>query len=1163
MLTIVSFLLGLPLASWFAARGLMSRRSFERYQKELKGKVIKGASSNPRASISMCDLRNDEWPKLKPRTTNSPLFVVEDGVSELPEMAEGRKPELPRKPRSVNEGLDQLNLHMKTKHKGRDDSLDCMVKSFISSFNKGTAQNNDLPSLDMPKSKIPLEAQLDIDSQCLDVEEIKVLTKMFRRLSQSSNDGETKGGADSSKGTQGELLQTGLSNDTIPKLKASSAKKPGKDKRRDKIAYDMNKYTYTPRRQKDARPSLELESKDKAELNTRSENYAGPNDSGPDFQRISSTTTIKASNASVAQDGKYVPKRNAEVKLTKPIPRRQASEFEDSFKTAQFESSMTSFAEEDGFDDNTPPPPKRKQHASPLKSLQKQNKLGVAFPLKLSRSDTVSTLSPESPFVGNFLSSMKQQEAFDETPAARSDTVSTLTVPGDDDDKEARDEGPGIPDHGLALPRLGRIQSHVSLSTMVAVAPEDLVEADSIDSECSSHRDGAKSKLTMPPLPSQYGRSETNGTDCNMANENDESSRFEGPQDEGRKTTAGTKDSPPQRRTGGDVGSPLSNLSPSFTAGLNDLDGPPLKEGCGDVLQEGMDHLSMAMLVNVYAKLRELSTLGHASVKLAEIDVNSHQSLARRKEMIRRGLLPEQDSDEPRYLDQTKTAGAVVRAVLEEYEMFQASNELPSGFGSYAAETYDASLLLEFKTWVEESQVRQLDRVTEEVIRNLRKECAARRQPTFRGQSPSNDSLSAMERAPAPPGSVARRRRSLAEHSGSFRGAMWLKQERQLIADHFIGIGGSAVPASSSRTTFNGDFTNSMISRTLEKSHEYFEEGSSLRNLLESGLEVVWFSDRHPDDIIYCICVNRETATVTVVFRGQESLLDLFKGSAFSTYANPLVNEDYEGNSEFISLRSSVSDEMMRVRRDTKKSTMSEIRTKVVKIGKELLGGESFHLSVTGHSLGGGLATIAGYYLASDASLNLASAVRVFTFASARVGCKAFQQGFKHLEQTGRLQHARFSTSNEPVSTLPFWNTYHHVGMQICLHKANNAGRQRTRRSLDVTYCAEGNRILEALCLAWNSLSAFKSSRISEYQHLMHFAREYRLALGDGVLRFDKKRNHLKSLNDYYMMKCRLTDFMGLTKTREATPSFLVFFLVSCLITFEIALLFKFVATWL
>ena len=73
---------------------------------------------------------------------------------------------------------------------------------------------------------------------------------------------------------------------------------------------------------------------------------------------------------------------------------------------------------------------------------------------------------------------------------------------------------------------------------------------------------------------------------------------------------------------------------------------------------------------------------------------------------------------------------------------------------------------------------------------------------------------------------------------------------------------------------------------------------------------------------------------------------------------------------------------------------------------------------------------------------------------------------------------------------------------------------------------------------------------------------DFFLFLSLTVLRFDKKRNRLKTLNDYYLMKCRLSDFMGLAKEKTWMPSFLVFFFVSCLISFEIALLFKFVATW-
>lgn len=280
-----------------------------------------------------------------------------------------------------------------------------------------------------------------------------------------------------------------------------------------------------------------------------------------------------------------------------------------------------------------------------------------------------------------------------------------------------------------------------------------------------------------------------------------------------------------------------------------------------------------------------------------------------------------------------------------------------------------------------------------------------------------------------------------------------------------------------------------------------------------------------------------------------------------SSYPNSLRDEDYEGNSEFISLRSKVSDEMLRVRRDTKRSTLDEIKEKVSLIGNELTGGGKFHLSVTGDSLGGGLATVAGYFLASDSRLELASAIRVFTFSASRVGCQAFQQGFKHLEETGRLQLARFTNTGDIKTLLPIQDGYKHTGMEIRLHKADRAGRQRARSALDVTYNSNESRLGMIFHFLLNIVSASRSSKVSEYQHRLNSTREYRLALGDGVLRFDKKRNRLKSLNDYYLMKCRLTDFMS-PKKESVMPSFFVFFLVSCLVSIEIALLLKFVAQW-
>lgn len=486
------------------------------------------------------------------------------------------------------------------------------------------------------------------------------------------------------------------------------------------------------------------------------------------------------------------------------------------------------------------------------------------------------------------------------------------------------------------------------------------------------------------------------------------------------------------------------------------------------------------------------------------------------------------------------------------------------------------SLLKDFKTWVEESRVKQLDVATECIIKKIREECS-QRQIAREEMSSSNHSL-----LPSQQPRLARRRGSLMDVSKSFQDSSWLKQERKLIEEHF-GVK-NGLPASRtkslSRDRLPGELSGSFIKRAIEESSDaFFEEGSVMRNLLESGLEVVWFADRHPSDIIYGICVNRQTATVTVVFRGQEGIFDLCYNTAMSSFPNPIAHEDYEGNSEYIKLRSTVADELLRVRMDTKMSLISEIREKIVIIGQELTNGAGYHLSVVGHSRGGGYATVLGYYLASDMYLELASAVRIFTFSSSHVGCADFQRGFKHLEEEGRLVHARFANSNDLFTSLPlrgyceennFKVNYHHVGMQVRLHKANNAGRRRIMQSLDVSYGVDDEPFLIGMLqAARNSLSLImslicsvytKNYRISQYHLRMHFAREYRLALGDGVLRFDRKRKSLKTLNDYYVMKCRRVHhyIMG-PKENPTMPTWALLVLVASLLYVQIDICLKFV----
>jgi hypothetical protein len=110
----------------------------------------------------------------------------------------------------------------------------------------------------------------------------------------------------------------------------------------------------------------------------------------------------------------------------------------------------------------------------------------------------------------------------------------------------------------------------------------------------------------------------------------------------------------------------------------------------------------------------------------------------------------------------------------------------------------------------------------------------------------------------------------------------------------------------------------------------------------------------------------------------------------------------------------------------------------------------------TGHSLGGALATLCGFYAAQDEDIIIAQEttkrhpVVVISIASPRVGDKKFRSAFQALEKMQRLQHLRISNKEDLVTLMPFldikstafsplltvvrggaWNVYKHCGIHL------------------------------------------------------------------------------------------------------------------------------------
>eukprot|EP00816_Leptocylindrus_hargravesii_P006831 CAMPEP_0196815034 /NCGR_PEP_ID=MMETSP1362-20130617/47458_1 /TAXON_ID=163516 /ORGANISM="Leptocylindrus danicus, Strain CCMP1856" /LENGTH=480 /DNA_ID=CAMNT_0042191867 /DNA_START=19 /DNA_END=1458 /DNA_ORIENTATION=+ len=202
-----------------------------------------------------------------------------------------------------------------------------------------------------------------------------------------------------------------------------------------------------------------------------------------------------------------------------------------------------------------------------------------------------------------------------------------------------------------------------------------------------------------------------------------------------------------------------------------------------------------------------------------------------------------------------------------------------------------------------------------------------------------------------------------------------------------------------------------------------FKEGSLWYNLIESGMEIVWFNDRYPhSEIVYGIAIQEKMKRICVFFRGTVNLNNwghnLMRHRV--AFPNP-VQEEYPEREDTVMIHNGFSKYLFFKRRDNNKSKYDEIVEKICEIGKEKFSDQGGDLTVvvTGHSLGGALATIFGLYASADERLPHSSPVRLFTYASPYVAGQAFANAFRHQEESKKLVHARLYNKKDLVAHIP------------------------------------------------------------------------------------------------------------------------------------------------
>lgn len=474
--------------------------------------------------------------------------------------------------------------------------------------------------------------------------------------------------------------------------------------------------------------------------------------------------------------------------------------------------------------------------------------------------------------------------------------------------------------------------------------------------------------------------------------------------------------------------------------------------------------------------------------------------------------------------------------------------------------SYD-SVLKDFKQWVQDSRCNQMDSTTVDTIRELRRKVARKRwkraihavrlairlgkgsskkvdmkliaQQSFRRNRRSSSVDNLRESVSGSFQNLRRATSAMAARRSSeiASSMMWMHDQRAKIMDG-LGLSGdkhnSLVDQSDVRDIVNDAF----------EQPRFFKEGSLMSNLIESSIEVVWFSDRHPNDVVYSICCNRRQKRVSVVFRGTVNSHNWLMNLKFcmTKHPNPIA-EDYPGREETLGFHTGYSLYMTRQRKDDSLTKIEEIFTLIDSVGRELVGDGEYNLSITGHSLGGGLATILSFYAATSPMFAKVKTIRVFTYAAPRVGkeivpatlsfnahscfhpspshclfrsgCYGFAKAFQHLERKGKIRLARFSNTRDLIPLIPFHSmdrmgrSYKHVGMHIRLLGISRISQYWLRQALDVTYPKDDGWLAQfqrafwaSLIMNLNSPAGYKQThKLSDYLKRLRFTLEFRNAL--------------------------------------------------------------------
>lgn len=236
------------------------------------------------------------------------------------------------------------------------------------------------------------------------------------------------------------------------------------------------------------------------------------------------------------------------------------------------------------------------------------------------------------------------------------------------------------------------------------------------------------------------------------------------------------------------------------------------------------------------------------------------------------------------------------------------------------------------------------------------------------------------------------------------------------------------------------------------------------------------------EEIVHAIVINPSKRRITVVFRGSVTNKDFLQDAkcAQKSLSNPVYellqsqkqnhedkkDKDTHGMPSTMRIHTGFWEYLFHpttttttTSDDTTSKTTTTRMDDILASVKDLLKQpqySNFSLYMTGHSLGGALSTLCGFYAACDEELMQLTGqgrVVIYSVASPYCGNWKFRHGFCELERLGRIQHLRMANKEDLVTLMPFavpkatilspalslmqgaGNLYKHVGIHLRMER--------------------------------------------------------------------------------------------------------------------------------